>query len=58
MGSPPKTERNLDIVDLRKAGLTYAAIGSRFDLTRERVWQILLKEAMRGGMVASRAPDR
>jgi DNA-binding CsgD family transcriptional regulator len=35
------SQRDLEIVDLRASGLTLAAIGDRFGLTRERVRQIL-----------------
>ncbi len=35
------TSRRDEIVKLRKAGLTYAEIGRRFEITRERVRQIL-----------------
>ena len=49
MGSTPKTKRNLQIVTLRRQQLTYAAIGARFGLTRERVRWILLREAKSTG---------
>jgi excisionase family DNA binding protein len=38
---PPMTSRRDEIIGLRKNGLTYAEIGRRFAITRERVRQIL-----------------
>ena len=37
-------DRHDEIVELREAGLTYAAIGRRLDISKERVRQILKVE--------------
>jgi excisionase family DNA binding protein len=37
----PMVSRRDEIIELRKAGLTYAEIGRRFGITKERVRQIL-----------------
>ncbi|HYE08416.1 MAG TPA: sigma factor-like helix-turn-helix DNA-binding protein [Planctomycetota bacterium] len=41
--SPDSTSRDREIARLYEAGFSYAEIGRRFDLTRERVRQILMK---------------
>jgi excisionase family DNA binding protein len=38
---PPMTSRHDEIIRLRREGLTYAKIGHRFGITKERVRQIV-----------------
>ena len=37
------TSRQAEVVRLRETGLTYAEIGRRLGITRERVWQIFMR---------------
>ena len=40
----PKTDRNRAILEMRKDGVTLAEIGRRFEIGKERVRQIYLRE--------------
>lgn len=42
-----KSERNLQILDLKEQNLTYEAIGNKFGISKERVRQIYLRERRR-----------
>lgn len=39
--------RNAEIYALRNKGLTYRELGERFNLTKERIRQIVMREARR-----------
>lgn len=43
----PKTDRNRAILEMRKDGATLAEIGRRFEIGKERVRQIYLREERR-----------
>lgn len=40
-------ERNREIFNLKESGMSYSQIGSKFNLSRERIHQICLKEQRR-----------
>ena len=59
-GRPENTklaERNAEIVELRGQGLSLVAIATRFDLTAERVRQILKEKADARADLLSDNPD-
>ncbi len=53
----PNNSRREQLISLRRAGLTYAEIGRRLGLTRERVRQIVSGEATIKGKPARNNPD-
>jgi len=40
-----KRERNAEIIRLHAEGMTYAALGDQFGVTRERIRQIVMRDA-------------
>lgn len=49
LGRKPKSERNAQIVEMRKSGMTYKEIGAALGITKGRVCQIYLDSKIKKG---------